>query len=74
MASGKHQPVRMCVFCRKRLPKSKMLRFALKDGVVTADLRGRLAGRGAYCCFDERCMAKAQQDKRGFLKRALRAA
>jgi hypothetical protein len=40
------------------------------DGRVTLDETGRLAGRGAYVCRDEACIAKAIT--KGALSRALK--
>ncbi|NPA95255.1 MAG: YlxR family protein [Thermodesulfobacteria bacterium] len=73
MAAKGHVPLRTCVFCKKKLPKKNMLRFVLRNGVVTADKHGSLPGRGAYCCADEKCMAQVHQDKKGRLRHALRA-
>jgi len=36
--------------------KKDLHRFVLQDGVVTADPRQVMQGRGAYCCPDEVCL------------------
>ncbi len=66
-----HQPVRMCVFCRRRLPKNEMVRFVLRDGVVVVDETANSFGRGAYCCRDDSCLRKAREDRMDLIKRAL---
>ncbi|MQB00618.1 MAG: DUF448 domain-containing protein [Actinobacteria bacterium] len=52
-------PIRSCVGCRTRRPKAHLIRVALG------------AGRGAYLCFDPRCVRRAL--KTGSLGRALRS-
>ncbi len=66
------QTERMCVFCRRRLPKVELIRFVDQDGIVVRDEQGTYRGRGAYCCKEPVCMQKAQQDRKGLLKKALR--
>lgn len=52
-------PVRMCVICRRRLPKNLVERYALgPDGRLTHDERKRMPGRGWNLCADPRCKAK----------------
>ncbi len=65
-------PVRMCIVCRRRLPKSELVRFAKKDGNIVMDERGITPGRGAYCCSSEKCLQQLNADRKGLLKRALR--
>jgi predicted RNA-binding protein YlxR (DUF448 family) len=40
------------------------------EGVVSVDVGGRKAGRGAYVCLEEGCLKAARQGRR--LSRALR--
>lgn len=47
-----HQPVRMCVACRRRRPKSELLRFVISASGVELDPQQHLAVRGAYICPD----------------------
>jgi predicted RNA-binding protein YlxR (DUF448 family) len=49
-----HTPIRTCVGCRKRKPKSGMVRLTI-DGV---DLHGLREGRGFYLCRDISCVKK----------------
>ena len=72
MTSGNtpHVPIRTCIGCRRRGPRSELLRIAVSDGVPVVDERKRMPGRGAYLCRKERCFLRA--DKRGVLPRAFR--
>ena len=59
--SRPHVPVRSCVGCRAREPKSLLLRVALVEGVVVPDPRGRLPGRGASLHPDLACLDLAER-------------
>jgi predicted RNA-binding protein YlxR (DUF448 family) len=63
-------PVRTCVGCRERAPKTTLLRVVVVDGQLVVDPAGRLPGRGAYVHPDPRCVDLAE--KRRALPRALR--
>ncbi|WP_207382550.1 YlxR family protein [Schaalia cardiffensis] len=63
-------PVRTCVGCGKRSPRSELLRFAVYHGVVSFDPEAQRPGRGAWIHPDLRCIDKAR--KRRALTRALR--
>jgi len=59
------------VACGSSDAKQGLVRFVRsKDGKVSCDASGRLAGRGAYLCANESCFAKAA--KQGRLSKALR--
>lgn len=65
-------PIRTCVACRAASDKRALLRVVrTPSGEVTVDLTGKMAGRGAYLCPSEECLARARKEKR--LSRALRA-
>ena len=67
-------PMRMCMGCRERRPKKELVRVVrtAKEGRVTLDPTGKLAGRGAYICHDKpACLEKAVKTKA--LERALEA-
>jgi len=49
-----------------------MKRFILVDSEIVEDKSQKLEGRGAYCCIDELCISKLENDKKGLLKRALK--
>jgi len=54
-------PVRSCVVCRARFPQATLLRLTRtpERGIALDGVR-RAAGRGAYLCGAERCLAKAR--------------
>jgi len=64
-------PQRMCVACRKRSDRHRLLRIVKpKEGDVRIDLKGNIEGRGAYVCKEHKCLDIAQ--KKRALNRALR--
>ena len=73
-ASG-NQPERTCIGCRKKGPRSELLRLVAEGSGSTAvlvDERRRMAGRGAWLHPSESCLALAI--KRRAFGRALRGA
>jgi uncharacterized protein len=42
------EPVRTCIGCRSRAPRSSLLRVVLQDSQVVADASAVLPGRGAW--------------------------
>ena len=53
-------PMRMCVGCREMHEKRTMVRIVRDaEGTAHIDTRGKAAGRGAYICKNEECLAKA---------------
>lgn len=67
---GRKVPERTCVGCRTVRPKRELVRIVrTPDKEVTVDGTGKLAGRGAYICPDDRCLELATRGKR--LERAL---
>lgn len=63
-------PVRMCVGCRTRSPRSTLLRVVAVDSVLVLDERATMPGRGAWVHRTEECLASAVR-RRAFV-RALR--
>ena len=60
----KKVPLRMCLGCREMKPKKELIRVVHgPDGSVSVDLTGRKAGRGAYLCPREDCLARALKQK-----------
>ncbi len=53
----RHIPVRMCTICRKRAPKSTLVRFihAFEGAYPKPDQKQKAAGRGVYVCHETRC-------------------
>lgn len=64
------EPVRTCVGCRARAPRSALLRVVVRDGVIVADEKAVLPGRGAWVHDTEACVQAAVR-RRAF-GRALR--
>ncbi|MBQ3059359.1 MAG: YlxR family protein [Desulfovibrio sp.] len=49
-------PVRMCVICRRRLPKKELQRHILTpQGILSPDAAQTRPGRGWYLCSDPAC-------------------
>ena len=70
-----NQPQRTCIGCRKKGPRSELLRLVAEGSGSTAvvvDERRRMAGRGAWLHFSETCLALAI--KRRAFGRALKGA
>lgn len=63
-------PVRTCLGCRQRAPRSSLLRVVARDGQVVADAAARLPGRGAWVHPQVGCIENAV--KRKAFGRALR--
>jgi predicted RNA-binding protein YlxR (DUF448 family) len=64
-----HVPIRTCVGCGRKAPQPELVRFVVRDGVLTPSAGG--AGRSAYTCRRLACFERAAS-KRAF-NRVLRA-
>ncbi|MEO6532432.1 MAG: YlxR family protein [Pseudolysinimonas sp.] len=64
------KPVRTCLGCRQRAPRSSLVRLVARDGRVVVDAAARLPGRGAWVHPDLGCIEGAVSRKA--LGRALR--
>lgn len=61
----KKVPVRRCSGCGEGKPKKELVRVVRSaEGVISLDLTGKKAGRGAYLCPNPACLAKARKAKR----------
>ncbi len=49
------EPSRMCVVCRARLPKRRLLRHVRLEDSFCEDQAQKLPGRGVYVCGAEKC-------------------
>ncbi|MCR4704341.1 MAG: YlxR family protein [Saccharofermentans sp.] len=68
----KKKPQRSCVSCRTVRDKKDLLRVVVSpEGDVVYDPTGKLAGRGAYLCPDEKCIT-AELKKAAKLSRGLK--
>ena len=52
--NGKYVPQRMCICCRKVMPKFELIRVAgFKDGTSAV---ANCGGRGVYVCKSDKCL------------------
>ena len=58
-------PTRMCVICRKRLPKADLDRFVSLPGAdaPAEDPAQRLQARGFYRCRDNDCRERSRKHR-----------
>ncbi|WP_223695105.1 YlxR family protein [Leifsonia poae] len=64
------EPVRTCVGCRSRAPRSSLVRVVARNAELVVDHSATLPGRGAWLHPTDECLDKALQ-RRAF-GRALR--
>lgn len=61
---SKNVPMRMCVSCRGRFEKTKLIRIVRGvDGNYFIDNTHKAEGRGCYVCYDENCVNKCIKSK-----------
>ncbi len=66
------KPERMCVGCQQMKLKKELIRVVKpKEGDISIDPTGKMAGRGAYICNDSQCFSTAYKSKR--LEKSLKA-
>ncbi len=64
MLKPKKIPMRMCVACHEMKPKKELQRIVRSpEGIVSIDMTGKAAGRGAYVCASIECLKKARKSK-----------
>ena len=56
-------PLRMCIVCKKELPKKELDRIVKTDDGFVLDKTGKMNGRGSYICKDEECIKKLFKQK-----------
>ena len=59
----KKVPIRTCIACKTAKPKKELLRIVKFNEEIKLDLTGKLNGRGAYICNDEKCIHKLKKQK-----------
>lgn len=64
------EPVRTCLGCRQRAPRSSLVRVVARSGEAVVDARASLPGRGAWVHPNPRCVSTAIE--RQAFRRALR--
>lgn len=58
-------PQRSCVICRTQKNKSELIRIVKnKQKEVKIDLKGKEDGRGAYICYNKKCLEKEIKSKK----------
>lgn len=72
----KHEPVRMCVVCRRRFPKGELMRYVCPDATGSLETDGPVPdpeknkpGRGYYVCVQDRCREIFPKMIRGLMKK-----
>jgi len=55
------EPVRTCLGCRQRAPRSSLVRVVARDGAVVVDARARFPGRGAWVHSTQHCVETATE-------------
>lgn len=57
-------PLRKCTGCHEMKDKRELIRIVKdENSEFSLDETGKKAGRGAYICLDENCLAKAQKSR-----------
>ena len=65
MEKVKKIPQRKCIGCAERRDKGDLVRVVrTPDGEIRLDSTGRAAGRGAYLCKSEKCLARGRKSHR----------
>lgn len=58
-------PLRQCLGCNEHKPKKELLRVVrTPEGEIVLDFTGKRSGRGAYICYNAKCLRKARKSKR----------
>lgn len=57
------EPVRTCLGCRQRAPRSSLVRIVARDGEAVVDATASSPGRGAWVHPDSGCVGTAIQRK-----------
>lgn len=61
-------PQRMCVVCRRKTDKKKLMRFVLLDSEIVFDLNYDIEKRGYYVCDDNGCLQKLEKRVKKILR------
>lgn len=58
-------PQRTCMGCNEKKDKNQLIRIVRnKDNEICVDKTGKMEGRGAYICNNEKCLEKVIKSKR----------
>ena len=65
MPQVKKIPMRQCLGCNEHKPKKELLRvLRTPEGEIMLDFGGKKSGRGAYICYDAKCLKRARKSGR----------
>ncbi len=53
-------PIRSCILCRKRKPKSELFRIVSKNSEAIFDNTQKINQRSIYICRDKKCIETCQ--------------
>lgn len=57
MEKTKKEPVRLCLACREKNYKQNLIRIVKeKNGKIFIDILKKAQGRGAYLCYNKKCL------------------
>ena len=58
-------PQRQCLGCNEHKPKKELLRVVrTPEGEIVLDFTGKRSGRGAYICYNSKCLRLARKSGR----------
>ena len=58
-------PQRSCAVCRAQKNKNELLRIVKnKENEIKIDEKGKEPGRGAYICYDMKCLEKTKKTRK----------
>ncbi|MBE6592682.1 MAG: YlxR family protein [Ruminococcaceae bacterium] len=58
-------PLRQCLGCNEHKPKKELLRVVrTPEGEIVLDFTGKRSGRGAYICYELKCLKLARKSGR----------
>ena len=58
-------PLRQCLGCNEHKPKKELLRVVrTPEGEIVLDFNGKRSGRGAYICYNSKCLKMARRSGR----------
>ena len=65
------EPIRTCIVCRHKAPKSTLLRYVWTERGLQVDNKQIKPGRGGYCCRTDACLSQIGKSPKR-LKRVFR--
>ena len=63
-----HVSYRTCRGCGRKDVKGALIRLVVHQGILVEDANQGMAGRGVYCCTNERCRTRLEKNTK-ILKR-----